>query len=69
MRKQIVPRAFFVRIQGIIDQELEVGRGRGRGRRSRRASVGHEDESKEFVRARMIVGTIVGWQRGTAHWA
>jgi hypothetical protein len=25
MRKQILPRAFFVRIQGIIDQELKVG--------------------------------------------
>ena len=69
MRKQIVPRAFFVRIQGIIDQELEVGRGRGRRTGSRKASVGHGDESKECVRSRMTVGAIVGWQRGTAHWA
>jgi hypothetical protein len=51
MRTQILPRACFVRIQGSIDNELEVG-GRGRGRRGRRVSVRHGGGGKEFVRAK-----------------
>ena len=31
--------------------------------------MGHEDKGKEFVCARMTMGAMVGWQRGTAYWA
>jgi len=40
VRKKIVFCAFFVRLQGIVENELEVG-GRGRGSV---VSVRHEDE-------------------------
>ena len=60
MRKQILPSAPFVGVQGIINYELKVGRRRQRRRGSgRRASVRHECESKEWV----IVGAVVGGQR------
>ena len=61
MRKQILPSAPFVGVQGIIDYyELEVGQ-RRRRQRGRRVSVRHGGESK----VKVIVGAVVGWAKGS----
>ena len=54
--QQILPRAFLVHFQRVIDDRLKIGRRGGEVR------VRHKGESEEFVRAEgmMVVGKTVG---------
>ena len=65
MRAQILPRAGFVCVQGIIEYQLEVRRRRCSGR----VSVRHEVRSRSlFELVGEIVGVIVGVSWVTGRW-
>jgi hypothetical protein len=51
MGEEIIPCAFFISFQGIVENELKV-----RGRRTGRLSVRHESRNGVFVRAERTMG-------------
>jgi len=55
MGKKILLCLFFVRFQGIIEYQLEVGRRGGRG-----VSTGHESGSGDLLRRRWIASWVIG---------